>query len=121
MLLRVEYVVWNSFALEQVREMLRALHRCGANEDWLPRSASLLDVFHDGAIFGALRAVDKIGLVIAHHRSVRWNGGHLKVVDLAELLSLGHGGTGHAGELAVETEVVLEGDRCECHRLTLYV
>ena len=101
--------------------MLRALHRCGANKDWLPSSASLLDVFHDGAIFGALGAVDKIRLVITHHWSVRWNGGHFKVVDLAELLSLGHGGTGHASELAVESEVVLEGDRRECYRLTLYV
>ena len=52
---------------------------------------------------------------------MRWNGGDFKVVDLAELFRLGHRGSGHAGEFAVETEVVLEGDRCECHRLTLYV
>ena len=34
----------------------------------------------------------------------------VQVVDGAELLLLGHGGTGHAGELVVQAEVVLEGD-----------
>ena len=76
-------------------------------------------MLNDGAVFCAFGAVDKIGLVVAHHRAVRWNCGHFKVVDLAELFRLGHGGTGHTGELSVQAEVVLEGDGCECHRLAL--
>ena len=36
---------------------------------------------------------------------------HLEPVDLLELEGLGIGRAGHAGELAVEPEVVLEGDR----------
>ena len=99
--------------------MLGALHRCGANQHWLASGTSLLDVLHDGGIFRPLSAIDKIRLIVTHHRSVRWDGGDLKVVDLAELFRLGHGGTGHAGELAVKTEVVLEGDRCERYRLSL--
>ncbi len=35
------------------------------------------------------------------------------LVDLHELGRLGEGGTGHAAELVVEAEVVLEGDRRE--------
>ena len=35
----------------------------------------------------------------------------MEVVDLDELLLLGLGGSGHPGELLVEAEVVLEGDR----------
>ena len=38
---------------------------------------------------------------------------HVEVVDLVELLRLGHGRAGHAGQLVVEAEVVLEGDRGE--------
>ena len=37
----------------------------------------------------------------------------MQVVDLQELLLLGLRGTGHAGELLVEAEVVLERDRRE--------
>ncbi len=37
----------------------------------------------------------------------------MQVVDLDELLLLGLGGAGHAGELLVETEVVLQRDRGE--------
>ena len=37
----------------------------------------------------------------------------MEVVDLDELLLLGLGGSGHPGELLVEAEVVLEGDRRE--------
>ena len=43
----------------------------------------------------------------------------LEVVDLVELLGLGHRRAGHAGELVVEPEVVLERDRGERHALAL--
>ena len=42
-----------------------------------------------------------------------------RLVDLVELLGLGHRRAGHAGELVVEPEVVLERDRGEGHRLAL--
>ena len=38
------------------------------------------------------------------------NGDDVEVVDFPELVGLGHGGAGHAGELLVELEVVLERD-----------
>ncbi len=47
------------------------------------------------------------------HRLVRRHHHDVQTVDLAELALLGLGGTGHAGQLVVEPEVVLEGDRRE--------
>ena len=44
---------------------------------------------------------------------VRGDRHDLEVVGVGELGRLGHGGTGHAGELVVHAEVVLEGDRGE--------
>ena len=44
---------------------------------------------------------------------MRRDGHHADLVDLVELARLGLGGTGHAGELLVEAEVVLQGDRGE--------
>ena len=43
----------------------------------------------------------------------------LELVDLVELLGLGHRRAGHAGELVVEAEVVLERDRGHGHALAL--
>ena len=37
----------------------------------------------------------------------------VEMVDRVEFLALGGGRAGHAGELAVEAEIVLEGDRRE--------
>ena len=47
------------------------------------------------------------------------DGHHVEAVDLVELLLLGHGRAGHAGQLLVDAEVVLEGDRGHGHRLAL--
>ena len=46
-------------------------------------------------------------------------GHHLELVDLVELFRLGQRGAGHAGELVVDAEEVLEGDRRQRHRLLL--
>src|SRR5207302_10117678 len=60
-----------------------------------------------------LRLEDQIVTVVARDRHIRRDLDHVEVVDLDELLLLSLGGTGHAGELFVEAEVVLEGDRRE--------
>ena len=68
------------------------------------------DVLDDGVVLGLLGAVDEVGLVHAHHRQVGRDRDHAELVDLVELRGLGHGRAGHAGELLVEAEVVLERD-----------
>ncbi len=50
-------------------------------------------------------------MVLADHRPVRGDRHHTELVDLVQLGRLGLRGTGHAGELVVEAEVVLQGDR----------
>ena len=72
---------------------------------------ALLDVIDDGGVLGVLGAVDEIGLVQTHHRSIGRDGHDAQRVDLLELVGLGHGRAGHARELVVEAEVVLESDR----------
>jgi hypothetical protein len=57
--------------------------------------------------------VDEVELVLADGRQVRRDHHRLEAVDLLELVGLGVGRAGHAGELAVHAEVVLEGDRGE--------
>ena len=49
-------------------------------------------------------------MILADHRHIGRYDYHIQLIDFAELLLLGQCGTGHTGQLAVHTEVVLEGD-----------
>ena len=70
-----------------------------------------LDVLDDRLELVLLRQVDEVGVVLADHRPVGRDHHHFQPVDLQELRRLGVGRAGHAGELLVEAEVVLERDR----------
>ncbi len=53
------------------------------------------------------------------HRAVRRDDVHVQLVDVVELGGLGFRGAGHAGELLVEAEVILNRDRRERLRLAI--
>ena len=72
---------------------------------------AVADVLEHRVVLLARRLVDQVQLVLANGRLVRWNHHRLQAVDLLEFVGLGVGRAGHAGELAVHAEVVLEGDR----------
>ena len=93
--------------------MLGHLDRDRPDEDRLAELAALLDVLQDGLVLGLLVLVDVVVLVVAHHRLVGRDLDDGEVVDLLELLLLRLGRAGHAGELLVQAEVVLERDRGE--------
>jgi hypothetical protein len=80
---------------------------------------ALPDVLDDGRVLRFLRLVDEVVLVGPRHRHVRRDLDHGEVVDLLELLLLGLRRAGHPGQLLVEAEVVLKGDRREGDELLL--
>ena len=96
--------------LEQRGEVLGLLDRDGADQDRLALRVALGDVLDDGVVLRLLGAVDEVGLVLAEHRHVGRDRDDAELVDLVELAGLGHGRAGHARELLVEAEVVLQGD-----------
>src|SRR6266540_3470675 len=112
-LLGVEDGVRDSLPRQQLAQVFRGLDRDRADEDGLPLLVALLDVADDRLELPLLRLEDKVVLVVALDGDVGRDLDHVQVVDLDELLLLGLGRTGHAGELLVEAEVVLEGDRRE--------
>ena len=73
-----------------------------------PMRVALDDVLDDGRELLLLGAVDLVVLVVAHHRAVRRDRHDLEAVDLVELVRLGERGAGHAGQLLVHAEVVLD-------------
>ena len=85
----------------------------------LPALVAVLDLVADGAELPALVLVDDVVRVLALDRLVRRDDVDVQLVDLVELLGLGVGGAGHAGQLLVEAEVVLVADRRQ--RLVLFL
>ena len=117
--LGVEDLVLDAALLHERREDLGFLDRDRADEDRSPGLRHLLDLVDQGVELAPLVAVDEVGPVLPDHRPVGRDGGHVELVDLVELLGLGHRRAGHAGQLVVEPEVVLERDRREGHALAL--
>ena len=117
--LGVEHVVRDALALEQAGDALRDLDGDRADEHRLALGVPLRDVVDDGAELLVLGLVDQVVLVEARDRHVGRDRHDLEAVDLVELVGLGQRRAGHAGELLVEAEVVLDRDRRDGHVLGL--
>ena len=92
------------------RQLLGALDGDGAHQDRLALCVTLLDIVGDGVVLGLNGAVHQVLVVHALHGLVGGDDLDGQLVDLAELGILGKCRAGHAGELVIQTEVVLQGD-----------
>ncbi len=112
-LLGVEHLVRDAALGELLGEVLGLLDRRRTDEDRLALLVLLRDVVDDGGELRDLGPVDQVRLVLADHVAVGRDRDDTELVDLVELGGLGHGRTGHARQLRVEAEEVLQGDRGE--------
>ena len=117
--LGVEDAVLDAPSLEHLAQHLADLDADRADQDRPALLVLLDDLVDHGAPLALLAGEDQVGEVVPDHRLVGGDRDHLEVVDLVELLRLGLGRSGHAGELVVHPEVVLEGDRRQGARLVL--
>ena len=109
-LLGVQDAVRQTALLQHPRQALRLLDGDGADQDRAAPLVHLQDLVDDRLELRLLGLVDDVRVVIADHRLVGRDGNDLELVDLVKLLRLGHRRTGHAGQLGIEAEEVLEGD-----------
>ena len=109
--LGVQHLVLDAAALEQPRQMLGHFDRDRADQHRLAGAVPLDDVVDRGRKLLFLGLVDLVVLVEPHHRPVGRHRHHLEAVDLVELVGLGQRRAGHARELLVHAEVVLDRDR----------
>src|SRR5262249_37158155 len=112
-LLRVQDVVLDALTLEELAQELRCLNGDRADEHRLAPRVAVLDVVDDGLELRLHRLEDQVVLVLADDRDVGWDRDDLEAIDLDELLLLGLRRAGHARELVVEAEIILERDRRE--------
>jgi hypothetical protein len=118
--LGVEDRMRDAAALELLAEELGDLDGDRPHQDRLARGVALGDLAHDGRPLAVLGLVDLVVAVGAHHVPVRGDLHDAELVDLHELGRLGEGGAGHARELVVHAEVVLQRDGGERLALLLH-
>ena len=117
--LGVEHLVGDALLVEQARQALGLLDRDRAHQHRLAGLVALGDVVGDRLELGFLRLVDEVALVHAYERHVGGDGDHLQLVRGGQLGGVALRRAGHAGQLLVHAEVVLERDGGE--RLVLFL
>lgn len=80
-----------------------------------------LGLVDDGVVLLTPRLEHQILTIITLDRSIGRNHRHFETIDLVKLAFFRLGCAGHAGQLLVHAEVVLNGDRGEGLRLALHL
>ena len=109
--LGIEHFVLDPATVQQLRELLGLLDGDGADQHRLPRVLTGSQLIADRGHLVLLVEEDHVVVVGPDQRTVGGYDHHVQAVDVAELRRLGIGRAGHAGQLVVELEVVLKGDR----------
>ena len=107
----VEHVVRDLLLVQHRREVLGPFDADGADQHRLAAFAAVEDLLDDRLVLLGCGAVDLVVVVDADTHHVGRNVDDLETVDLRELAGLGHRRPGHPGQLGIEPEIVLEGDR----------
>jgi hypothetical protein len=110
-LLGVEHLVRQLGLGQQAGDELGVLDRRGAHQHRLAALVAVTDVLDHRVVLLARRLVDQVESSLRTVGPVGRDDHGFQAVDLLELVGLGVGRAGHAGQLAVQAEVVLEGDR----------
>ncbi len=115
----VQHFVLNAHLLQDAGEMLRFLNGNGAHQNGLAFFVQRFDFFGGVAKLLVFGAIDDVRILDADHLLVRRDHRHVKVVNLLEFGLFSVGGTGHARQLLVHAEEVLEGDAGQRLRFAL--
>ena len=110
-------------AFQVVGQHLGFFDRGGADQHRLQPGIGALHLGQDRGVFLGLGAIDLVVLVEPRHRHVGRDFHDLQLVDVEQFVGFGRGRAGHAGELLVHPEIVLECDRGQrlVFRLNLHV
>ena len=110
MVFGIQHLVLDAPALQHFAQQLGFFNGNSAHQHGLALFVALDDILDHRLELSFFRAENAVRQILADHGPVGGNLHHVQLVDLPELLLLGHGGTGHAGKPLVEAEVILEGD-----------
>ena len=113
MILGVQDRMRDAALAQQRGEVLALLDADRTDQNRLSLFMAFGDLVDDGAVLADIAAVDHIGPVVADDGLVGRDLDDIQLVDGGKFLGLGHSRAGHARELVIKAEIVLEGDRRE--------
>ena len=108
--LGVQHFMTDSPLREVLRQPLALFDRHGSDQNGLTLFVALRNVLDDLAVLRGFRRVNQVRLVDTNHGAVRRNRDNTQLVGRAKFCGFRLGGTGHAGQLLVQTEIVLKRD-----------
>ena len=118
---RVQHDVLDAAHAQHFGEHFADLDGNRADQNRLTRLVAALDLLDHLTELALLGAVDQIVHVLADHRAVGRNLHHVELVNALEFFLLRLGRAGHAGELAVHAEIILERDGRQRLALALHL
>ena len=113
MLFGVEHLVRQLGIVEQVVNDLRIFNRSCAHQYRLAALMAFADIGNRSDVFFAGSFVHPVKLVVALADPVGWNDRGFQAVDFLEFKGFRVSGSRHSGQLFIEAEIVLEGNRCQ--------
>ena len=116
MLLCIQHLMLDTAKTEHTAKKLGCLDIGSTHEDRTSLGSKLDHLVDHSVELGLLCLIDKVIVVDTGDRPVGRDHNNIKLVDRPELACLRLRCTGHTGKLVIHTEVVLEGDGCECLR-----
>ena len=108
---RIQHLMFDLAAFQNRRKRLGFLDADRTDKHRLAALAAIGDQIDDGVIALFAGPVDLVIMVDPLHLDIGRDGGNLEPVDFREFASLGHRRAGHAGQLFIKPEIILEGDR----------
>ena len=125
MVLCVQDGMRHALALEQLGKQLGFFNGNCADQNRLSFFMTFLDLTDDRAEFSRLCFVDRIVVVDTDDGLIGRNFNNIQFVNCREFLLFCQRGTGHTGQFSVQTEEILESDRCQrfilaCDRYALF-
>ena len=109
-LLGVEHLVLHAGLAQMLGQQLGGFDGRGAHQHRLAALVAILDVLEHRVELGVAVEEHLVRRIHAHGRLVGRDHHHFQAVDALEFVGLGVGRAGHAGQLLVHAEQVLEGD-----------
>ena len=110
MVLGIQDRVRDAALFQQRRQILTLLNGYRTDQNRLSLFMTLGDLINDGMVLSDVAAVYDVRPILPDYRFVGRDFNDIQFVNGGKFLRFRHSGTGHAGELLVQAEIVLEGN-----------
>ncbi|OAV68117.1 hypothetical protein Barb4_02199 [Bacteroidales bacterium Barb4] len=108
---RIQHVVRYVAHVQHTAQQFGYFHRCCTDQHRPSCRHQRTDFINDGTVFLPLRLIDAVVHILAGNGAVGRDYDHVQLVDVPKFAGFRLRRTGHAGQLVIHAEIVLQGNR----------